>query len=388
MSTANTPKNVEYGLEKIFEGAQDFLPLFGTDYVEFYVGNAKQAAHFYKTAFGFQSHAYAGLETGVKDRASYVLKQGKIRLVLTTALKSDSIIGEHVKKHGDGVKIVALWVEDARSAYEETTKRGAKSYMEPTVESDEFGETVRAGIYTYGETVHMFVERKNYNGEFLPGYVKWESDYNPAPTGLKFIDHMVGNVGWNEMNTWVKWYEDVMGFVNFLSFDDKQITTEYSALMSKVMSNGNGRIKFPINEPAEGKKKSQIEEYLDFYEGPGVQHIAVATDDIIKTVTDLRSRGVEFLSVPPQAYYDAVPYRLEAHNHALQEDINILKSLGIMIDADEEGYLLQIFTKPVEDRPTLFFEIIQRMGARGFGAGNFKALFESIEREQAQRGTL
>ena len=388
MSTGNTPKNVEYGLEKIFEGAQDFLPLLGTDYVEFYVGNAKQAAHFYKTAFGFQSHAYAGLETGMRDRASYVLKQGKIRLVLTTALVSDSPIGEHVKKHGDGVKIVALWVEDARSAYAETMARGAKSYMEPTVETDEFGEVVRAGIYTYGETVHMFVERKNYTGEFLPGYRKWESDYNPEPVGLKFIDHMVGNVGWNEMNTWVKWYEDVMGFVNFLSFDDKQITTEYSALMSKVMSNGNGRIKFPINEPAEGKKKSQIEEYIDFYEGPGVQHIAVATDDIIKTVSDLRSRGVEFLSVPPQAYYDAVPLRLEAHNHALQEDINTLMSLGIMIDADEEGYLLQIFTKPIEDRPTLFFEIIQRMGARGFGAGNFKALFESIEREQAQRGTL
>ncbi len=381
-------KSVNYGLEKIFEGAQDFLPLLGTDYVEFYVGNAKQAAHFYKTAFGFQSHAYAGLETGVKDRASYVLKQDKIRIVLTTALKSDSPIGEHVKKHGDGVKIVALWVEDARSAYEETMKRGAKSYMEPTVEKDENGEVVRAGIYTYGETVHMFVERKNYNGEFLPGYQKWVSDYNPKPTGLKYIDHMVGNVGWNEMNIWVKWYEDVMGFVNFLSFDDKQITTEYSALMSKVMSNGNGRIKFPINEPAEGKKKSQIEEYLDFYEGPGVQHIAVATDDILKTVADMRSRGIEFLSTPPQAYYDAVPLRLEAHNHKLQEDIEKLKSLGIMIDADEEGYLLQIFTKPLEDRPTLFFEIIQRMGARGFGAGNFKALFESIEREQALRGTL
>ncbi len=381
-------KNVEYGLEKIFEGAQDFLPLLGTDYVEFYVGNAKQAAHFYKTAFGFQSHAYAGLETGIRDRASYVLKQDKIRLVLTTALKSDSPIGEHVKKHGDGVKIVALWVEDARSAYEETMKRGAKSYMEPTVETDENGEVVRAGIYTYGETVHMFVERKNYKGDFLPGYRKWESDYNPAPTGLKYIDHMVGNVGWNEMNTWVKWYEDVMGFVNFLSFDDKQITTEYSALMSKVMSNGNGRIKFPINEPAEGKKKSQIEEYLDFYEGPGVQHIAVATDNILITVADLRSRGIEFLSTPPQAYYDAVPFRLEAHNHQLKEDIDKLMGLGIMIDADEEGYLLQIFTKPIEDRPTLFFEIIQRMGARGFGAGNFKALFESIEREQEKRGTL
>lgn len=380
--------NVEYGLEKIFEGAQDFLPLLGTDYVEFYVGNAKQAAHFYKTAFGFQSHAYAGLETGMKDRASYVLKQDKIRLVLTTALKSDSPIGEHVKKHGDGVKIVALWVEDARSAYEETMKRGAKSYMEPTVETDEHGEVVRAGIFTYGETVHLFVERKNYTGSFLPGYKEWKSNYNPAPVGLKYIDHMVGNVGWNEMNTWVKWYEDVMGFVNFLSFDDKQITTEYSALMSKVMSNGNGRIKFPINEPAEGKKKSQIEEYLDFYEGSGVQHIAVATDDILTTVADMRSRGIEFLSTPPQAYYDAVPLRLEAHHHELKEDINKLMKLGIMIDADEEGYLLQIFTKPIEDRPTLFFEVIQRMGARGFGAGNFKALFESIEREQALRGTL
>jgi 4-hydroxyphenylpyruvate dioxygenase len=385
---ARQVKNVEYGLEKIFAGAQDFLPLLGTDYVEFYVGNAKQAAHFYKTAFGFQSHAYAGLETGVRDRASYVLKQDKIRLVLTTALNSDSPIGEHVKKHGDGVKVVALWVEDARLAYEETIKRGAKSYMEPTVEKDENGEVVRAGIYTYGETVHIFVERKNYNGDFLPGYKKWESDYNPEPVGLKFIDHMVGNVGWNQMDTWVKWYEDVMGFENFLSFDDKQIHTEYSALMSKVMSNGNGRIKFPINEPAEGKKKSQIEEYLDYYEDSGVQHIAVATDDIIKTVSDLRSRGVEFLSVPPQAYYDEIPARLGAHDHELQEDIKAIQKLGIMVDADEEGYLLQIFTKPVEDRPTLFFEIIQRMGARGFGAGNFKALFESIEREQGLRGTL
>ena len=381
-------KNVEYGLEKIFEGAQDFLPLLGTDYVEFYVGNAKQAAHYYKTAFGFQSLAYAGLETGVKDRASYVLKQDKIRLVLTTALHSDSPIGEHVKKHGDGVKIIALWVDDARKSYEETVKRGAKSFMEPTVEKDEHGEVVRAGIYTYGETVHMFVERKNYNGIFLPGYQEWKSDYNPEPVGLKFVDHMVGNVGWNQMNVWVKWYEDVMGFVNFLSFDDKQITTEYSALMSKVMSNGNGRIKFPINEPAEGKKKSQIEEYLDFYEDAGVQHIAIATNDIIDTVSKLRSRGVEFLSRPPQAYYDAIPQRLGVHMSKFKEDINKLQELGIMIDADEEGYLLQIFTKPVEDRPTLFYEIIQRMGAQGFGAGNFKALFESIEREQAIRGTL
>lgn len=381
-------KNVEYGLEKIFEGAQDFLPLLGTDYVEFYVGNAKQSAHFYKTAFGFQSYAYAGLETGLKDRTSYVLAQDKIRIVLTTALTSDNPIGEHVKKHGDGVKVIALWVEDARKSFEETTKRGAKVYMEPVVEKDEHGETVRAGIYTYGETVHMFVERKNYKGKFLPGFVEWKSDYNPAPVGLKFIDHMVGNVGWGEMNTWVKWYEEVMGFVNFLSFDDKQITTEYSALMSKVMSNGNGRIKFPINEPAKGKKKSQIEEYIDFYEGPGAQHIAIATDDIIKTVTELRARGVEFLSAPPAAYYEDIPNRLGKHMEMMHEDIFLLQKLAILVDADEEGYLLQIFTKPVEDRPTLFFEIIQRMGAKGFGAGNFKALFESIEREQAKRGTL
>ena len=381
-------KSVEYGLEKIFKGAQDFLPLLGTDYVEFYVGNAKQSAHFYKTAFGFQSYAYAGLETGWTDRVSYVMKQDKIKLVLTTALTSDSPVGEHVKKHGDGVKVVALWVDDARKSYEETTKRGAKSYQEPKVMKDEHGEVVTAGIYTYGETVHMFVERKNYTGEFMPGFVKWESDYNPTPVGLKFIDHMVGNVGWGEMNTWVKWYEDVMGFVNFLSFDDKQIHTEYSALMSKVMSNGNGRIKFPINEPAEGKKRSQIEEYLDFYEGPGVQHIAVATDDIIKTVSELRARGIEFLPPPPQAYYDEIPGRLGEHMKIMKEDIKELQKLSILVDADEEGYLLQIFTKPVEDRPTLFFEIIQRMGAKGFGAGNFKALFESIEREQALRGTL
>ena len=369
-------KSVNYGLEKIFEGAEDFLPLLGTDYVEFYVGNAKQSAHFYKTAFGFQSHAYKGLETGSKDHVSYVLKQDKIRIVLTTPLTSKSPINDHIVKHGDGVKVIALWVDDARSAYEETTKRGAKSYMEPTVEKDEHGEVVRAGIYTYGETVHMFVERE------------WKSDYNPTPTGLKYIDHMVGNVGWGQMNTWVKWYEDVMGFVNFLSFDDKQIHTEYSALMSKVMSNGNGRIKFPINEPAKGIKKSQIEEYLDFYEGSGVQHLALATDDIIETVAQLKARGIEFLPPPPQAYYDDIPRRLGTHMDMMKEDIKELQKLSILVDADEEGYLLQIFTKPLEDRPTLFFEIIQRMGAKGFGAGNFKALFESIEREQAARGTL
>lgn len=380
--------SVNYGLEKIFEGAEDFLPLLGTDYVEFYVGNAKQAAHFYKTAFGFQSYAYKGLETGSRDAVSYVLKQDKIRIVLTTPLTSKSDINNHIVKHGDGVKVIALWVDDARSAYEETTKRGAKSYMEPTEEKDEHGEVVRAGIYTYGETVHLFVERKNYKGTFLPGFRTWKSDYNPEPTGLKYIDHMVGNVGWGEMNTWVKWYEDVMGFVNFLSFDDKQIHTEYSALMSKVMSNGNGRIKFPINEPAKGKKKSQIEEYLDFYEGAGVQHLALATDDIVKTVAQLKARGIEFLPPPPQAYYDDIPRRLGTHMEMMKEDIQELQKLSILVDADEDGYLLQIFTKPLEDRPTLFFEIIQRMGAKGFGAGNFKALFESIEREQAARGTL
>ena len=381
-------ENVEYGLEKIFDEAQDFLPLLGTDYIEFIVGNAKQAAHFYKTAFGFQSHAYKGLETGCTEYASYVIKQDKIRIVLTTPLHQNSWMNAHLSKHGDGVKVVALWVDDAKKSWEETTKRGAKSYMEPTVEKDEHGEVVRSGIYTYGETVHIFVERKNYKGVFLPGYETWESEYNPEPMGLKYVDHMVGNVGWNEMDVWVKYYEEVMGFVNFLSFDDKQITTEYSALMSKVMSNGNGRIKFPINEPAEGKKKSQIEEYLDFYNGPGVQHIAVASNNIIETVTKMRAKGVEFLSTPPDTYYKSVPERLSDHNHKLAEDLEKLKSLGIMIDADEEGYLLQIFTKPVEDRPTLFFEIIQRMGARGFGAGNFKALFESIEREQENRGTL
>lgn len=381
-------ESVEYGLEKIFEGAQDFLPLLGTDYVEFYVGNAKQSAHYYKTAFGYQSYAYKGLETGSRDQVSYVLKQDKIKLVLTTPLNSQSPINDHIVKHGDGVKVIALWVDDAKKAYDETISRGAKSYMAPEVESDEFGEIVRAGIYTYGETVHMFVERKNYTGLFLPGFVEWKSDYNPESVGLKYIDHMVGNVGWGEMDTWVKWYEEVMGFVNFLSFDDKQIHTEYSALMSKVMSNGNGRIKFPINEPAEAAKKSQIEEYLDFYEGPGVQHLALATDDIVTTVAQLKARGVEFLPPPPQSYYDMIPERLGSHMDIMKEDIAKLQELSILVDADEEGYLLQIFTKPVEDRPTLFYEIIQRMGAKGFGAGNFKALFESIEREQAKRGTL
>src|ERR1700744_1279991 len=369
--------------EKI-QQAKDFLPINGTDHIELYVGNAKQAAHFYKTAFGFQSLAYAGPETGVRDHVSYVLQQGKIRLVLTTPLKSDSVISEHISKHGDGVKILALWVDDAYKAFEETTKRGGKSYMEPVTLKDDNGEVRMSGIYTYGETVHLFVERKNYNGLFLPGYREWKSAYNPKDAGLLYIDHCVGNVGWNRMNPTIQWYEDVMGFVNILSFDDKQINTEYSALMSKVMSNGNGYVKFPINEPAEGKKKSQIEEYLDFYEGEGVQHIAVATKDIVATVRELKSRGVEFLSAPPNAYYEDMTNRVGK----IDEDLSPLQELGILVDCDEEGYLLQLFTKPVEDRPTLFFEIIQRKGAQSFGAGNFKALFESIEREQAKRGNL
>ena len=376
-------QNTEYGLKKLFDDADDFLPLLGTDYVELYVGNAKQSAHFYKTAFGFQSEAFSGLETGVQDKVSYVLKQDKIRLVLTTSLEKDGLINEHINKHGDGVKVVALWVDDATSAFEETVKRGAKPFMEPTKEEDENGYVVRSGIHTYGETVHIFVERKNYNGIFLPGYKKWESHYNPSDVGLKFIDHMVGNVNWNEMNTWCKYYAEVLGFAQIISFDDNDISTEFTALMSKVMSNGNGRVKFPINEPAAGKKKSQIEEYLDFYNGSGVQHIAVATDDIVKTVSQMRDRGVEFLYVPDN-YYDDLLERVGD----IDEDIEVLKKHGVLIDRDEEGYLLQLFTKPVVDRPTMFFEIIQRKGAQSFGKGNFKALFEAIEREQENRGTL
>ena len=376
-------QNTEYGLKKLFEEAEDFLPLLGTDYVELYVGNAKQAAHFYKTAFGFQSEAYAGLETGLDDRVSYVLKQDKIRLVLTTPLEKDGLLNQHLNEHGDAVKVIALWVEDATKAWQETTQRGAKSYMEPKVEEDEHGRVVRSGIYTYGETVHIFVERKDYKGVFLPGYKKWESHYNPASVGLKFIDHMVGNVDWNEMNKWCEFYAKVMGFAQIISFDDNDISTDYTALMSKVMSNGNGRIKFPINEPAEGKKKSQIEEYIQFYNGAGVQHIAVATDDIVSTVSAMRDRGVEFLYVP-ENYYDDLLERVGE----IDEDVKVLKKHGILIDRDDEGYLLQLFTKPVLDRPTMFFEIIQRKGAQSFGKGNFKALFEAIEREQENRGTL
>jgi len=363
--------------------SQDFLPINGTDYVEFYVGNAKQAAHYYQTAFGFQPLAYSGLETGLTDRTSYVLQQGKIRFVLTTALNPDSEIGAHAKLHGDGVKVVALLVDDARSAFEETTSRGAKPYMNPTVHNDQDGEVVLSGIHTYGETVHVFVERKNYRGVFLPGYIKWEPEYRPSEVGLKYVDHMVGNVGWGQMNTWADFYANVMGFNQLVSFDDKDISTEYTALMSKVMSNDNGYIKFPINEPAVGKKKSQIEEYIQFYHGSGVQHVALATDDIISTVTALRARGVEFLTVP-DTYYDTVTERVGT----IDEDLNELRKRGVLIDRDDEGYLLQLFTKPVEDRPTVFYEIIQRKGAKSFGKGNFKALFESIEREQARRNTL
>jgi len=361
----------------------DFLPLGGTDYVEFYVGNAKQAAHFYKTAFGFQSLAYAGPETGVMDKASYVIRQNKLTFVLTTPLRSKNEIADHIYKHGDGVKVLALKVDDAADAWEQTTKRGGKSYMEPVTKKDDHGEVVISGIHTYGETVHLFIERKKYNGVFMPGYVEWKSNYNPESTGLLYVDHCVGNVDWNQMNPWVKFYEEVMGFKNILTFDDKDISTEYSALMSKVMSSGNGYVKFPINEPAEGKKKSQVEEYLDFYDGEGVQHVAIATDDIVKTVTELKNRGIEFLSIP-ESYYVDVLERVGK----IDEDLEPLSKLGILIDRDEEGYLLQIFSKPLEDRPTLFFEIIQRKGAKSFGKGNFKALFEALEREQDARGNL
>jgi 4-hydroxyphenylpyruvate dioxygenase len=363
---------------------KDFLPLEGTDYVEFYVGNAKQAAHYYMSAFGFQALAYAGPETGVKDRASYAIRQHKLTFVLTTPLRPGNEMADHIYKHGDGVKSLSLRVDNATSAWEETTKRGARSYMEPITMKDENGEVVISGIHTYGDTIHLFIERKNYHGTFMPGYKPWGHPlFKPADTGLQYVDHCVGNVGWNQMNPWVKFYEDVMGFKNILSFDDEDISTEYSALMSKVMSSGNGFVKFPINEPAEGKKKSQIEEYLEFYNGEGVQHVALATKDIVATVRDLMSRGVEFLKVP-SSYYDDLLDRVGR----IDEDLEPLKELGILVDRDNEGYLLQLFSKPVEDRPTLFFEIIQRKGAKSFGKGNFKALFEAIEREQEARGNL
>ena len=370
-------------LEKINAEAEDFLPLLGTDFVELYVGNAKQAAYYYQTAWGFEPVAYSGLETGRKDSVSYVLQQGKIRIVLTSSLVPGGFINQHISDHGDGVKVVALWVDDAVKSHEETTKRGAQSYLEPYTIEDQYGKVVLSGIHTYGETVHVFVERKDYEGTFLPGYKPYTPNYQSNKVGLRYIDHIVGNVGWNEMNKWCGFYEKVMGFAPLVSFDDKDISTEYTALMSKVMSNGNGRIKFPINEPAKGKKKSQIEEYIDFYNGAGVQHIALATDNIIQTVTNLRDQGVEFLYVP-ESYYDTVLDRVGE----IDEDLEPLRDLGILIDRDDEGYLLQIFTKPVLDRPTMFFEIIQRKGAKSFGKGNFKALFEAIEREQDLRGTL
>jgi len=378
-----TTDTTSLALEKEVPEAEDFLPLLGTDFVELYVGNAKQAAHYYRTAWGFQPLAYRGLETGSKDSVSYVLRQDKMTMVLTSPLEADGPINEHINKHGDGVKVVALWVDDATKSWEETTSRGGESYMEPTTREDENGKVVFSGIHTYGETVHVFVERSEYNGVFLPGYRKWESDFKTETAGLKYIDHMVGNVGWGEMNKWCEFYAKVMGFAQIISFDDKDISTEFTALMSKVMSNGNGRIKFPINEPAEGKKKSQIEEYIDFYNGSGVQHIAIATDNIIETIRILKSRGVEFLYVP-DSYYDTILDRVGE----IDEDLAPLRELGILIDRDDEGYLLQLFTKPVLDRPTLFFEIIQRKGAKSFGKGNFKALFEAIEHEQSNRGTL
>lgn len=363
--------------------AQDFLPLLGTDHVELYVGNAKQAAYYYMSAWGFQPLAYKGLETGSKDTVSYVVQQDKIRLVLTSPLGAGGEINKHINDHGDGVKTIALWVDDAAKSFEETTQRGAEPFMAPETREDENGKVVLSGIHTYGETVHVFVERSAYNGVFMPGYIIWAPHYKAPDTGLRYIDHMVGNVGWNEMNKWCDFYRNIMGFAQLISFDDKDISTEYTALMSKVMSNGNGRIKFPINEPAEGRKKSQIEEYIQFYNGAGVQHIAVATDNIIETVTALRDRGVEFLTVPA-TYYEDVLDRVGE----IDEDLAPLRDLGILIDRDDEGYLLQIFTKPILDRPTMFIEIIQRKGAKSFGKGNFKALFESIEREQANRGTL
>lgn len=379
----STLDNTSLQLPKENPEAEDFLPLLGTDYVELYVGNAKQAAHYYISAWGFQPLAYAGLETGLKDKVSYVVIQDKIKLVLTSPLKSGGEINKHIDAHGDGVKAIALWVDDATKSYYETTTRGAESYLEPKKIEDKNGEVTLSGIHTYGETVHIFVERANYDGVFLPGFVSWDPRYKAPDIGLKYIDHMVGNVGWNEMNKWCKFYEEVMGFAQLVSFDDKDISTEYTALMSKVMSNGNGRIKFPINEPADGRKKSQIEEYIEFYNGAGVQHMAMATDNIIETVTALRDRGVEFLTVP-EVYYEDVLDRVGE----IDEDLAPLKELSILIDRDDEGYLLQIFTKPILDRPTMFIEIIQRKGAKSFGKGNFKALFEAIEREQRSRGTL
>jgi 4-hydroxyphenylpyruvate dioxygenase len=363
--------------------ATDTFPINGTDYVEFYVGNAKQASHYYRTAFGFQLVGYRGPETGTREQASYLMQQNKVRLILTSALSPDHPAGAHVALHGDGVRDIALWVDNAREAFDVAVERGAQPVQRPTVLKDESGEVVIAAIQTYGDTIHSLVERRNYRGGFLPGFQTITPRYNPPPVGLQYVDHCVGNVELGAMNKWVKFYEDVMGFRNLISFDDKDISTEYSSLMSKVVASGNDRIKFPINEPAKGRKKSQIDEYLEFYRGPGVQHLAIATDNIVQTVTMLRDRGVEFLQVP-KTYYDTVQERVGR----IDEKLGQLKELGILVDRDDEGYLLQIFSKPVQDRPTLFYEIIQRKGAKSFGKGNFKALFEAIEREQAARGNL
>ncbi len=368
--------------------AHDTFPINGTDYIEFYVGNAKQASHYYRAAFGFNLVAYRGPETGVRDRASYVLQQDKIRFVLTTPIRPDAsdearAIADHIYRHGDGVRDLALWVDDARDAFAKAVERGAVPVHEPRVERDEHGEVVLAAFRTYGDTIHTLVERRNYTGPFLPGFRAVTPAYNPPSVGLKYVDHCVGNVELGKMNVWVEFYAHVMGFRNLLTFDDEDINTEYSSLMSKVMANGNDRIKFPINEPAKGKKRSQIDEYLDFYGGPGVQHMALATDDIVRTVTELKARGVEFLSTPT-SYYE----QLEARVGRIDEPLDVLAQHGILVDRDPDGYLLQIFTKPVEDRPTVFYEIIQRKGAKSFGKGNFKALFEAIEREQELRGNL
>ncbi|HEY2857268.1 MAG TPA: 4-hydroxyphenylpyruvate dioxygenase [Terracidiphilus sp.] len=383
MSTTASAPIASHSAAESLRGDRDFLPLKGTDHVEFYVGNARQSAYFYRAAFGMSLVAYAGPETGQRDRASYVLQQGKVRFVLTTPLRSNDPIAEHIHRHGDGVKVVALWVDDARKAWRETTSRGAVSIAEPFVKADDNGSVVLASIRTYGDTIHTFVERGDYHGPFMPGYVAVDRDIVARPVGLIHIDHMVGNVGWHEMDEWVNFYSRVMGFSLYQHFDDKDISTEYSALMSKVMANGNGYVKFPINEPAEGRRKSQIEEYLDFYGGPGVQHMALATNDILATVAAMKKQGVDFLTVPHSYYTE-----LESRIGKIDEPIYELEKLGILVDRDNEGYMLQIFTRPVEDRPTVFYEVIQRKGSRSFGKGNFKALFEAIEREQGERGNL
>jgi 4-hydroxyphenylpyruvate dioxygenase len=362
-------------------GTEDFMPLHGIDHVELFVGNALQSAFFYMHAMGFKEVAYAGLETGVRDRTSHVLAQGRIRLVLTGALTPGHEIGHHHAAHGDGVHDIALSVPDVEHAYREATTRGAKGVREPWEERDDNGVIRFATIEAYGETLHTFVDRSQYSGAFRPGYAPRER--SAGDVGLLAIDHIVGNVELGAMETWVKFYEDVFGMTEMLHFTDEAISTEYSALMSKVVTSGNGRIKFPINEPAEGKRKSQIDEYLEFYGGAGAQHIAVATRDIVKTVTQLRERGIEFLTVP-STYYDEVPERIGE----IEESLEDLRRLGILVDRDDEGYMLQIFTKPIGDRPTMFYEVIERHGARGFGEGNFKALFEAIEREQELRGNL